>query len=198
MHLSNRVLSLEASATLEITSLTKSLIKQGKDVVNLAAGEPDFDTPDFIKEAASGAIKDGFTRYTASVGIEELRQAISDFYKRSKLNYSLREIIITSGAKYACFCALASILNPGDEALIVSPYWVSYPQMIKLCGAKPVVASAKKENGFKVRPQDLAEKVTSKTKVAIINYPTNPTGITYDKGELQEIISALLSKNKYI
>jgi len=191
-----QVSSLNKSTTLKITALTKKLIREGKDVVNFAGGEPDFDTPLFIKEAAKAAIDKGFTKYTPSTGTVELKEAIAAKLNReNNIKASASSIIVTSGAKYAIFVAMFSLLAPGDEVIIPSPYWVSYPEMVKLTLAKTVVLSTKRSNDFKIDPAELEKAVTPKTKLLILNYPSNPTGVTYSREELEAILE-VVKKNK--
>jgi len=190
-----QVSSLNKSATLKITALTKKLIREGKDVVNFAAGEPDFDTPRFIKEKAKIAIDKGLTKYTPSAGWIELKEAIAaKLNQENKIQASASNIIVTSGAKYAIFTAMFTLLSPGDEVIIPSPYWVSYPEMVKLIAAKTVVLPTKRSNDFKVDPEELEKAITSKTKLLILNYPNNPTGATYSRQELEEILAVVKEK----
>jgi len=198
MRINHLVDSLDRSATLKVTALTKRLIKEGKDVVNFAAGEPDFDTPEFIKEAAVKAINLGFTKYTPSLGLPELRLAIAaKLSNENNLNVSPEQIIVTSGAKYAIFSTLLALLSLDDEVIIPAPYWVSYPEMIKLTSAKAVFIELNSSNGFKLTPETLAKTITAKTKVLILNYPCNPTGVSYTRKEL-EAIYALVSNKQII
>lgn len=190
-----QVSSLSKSATLKITALTKKLISEGKDVVNFAAGEPDFDTPLFIKEEAKAAIDKGLTKYTPSAGRVDLKEAIAaKLNQENKIQASASNIIVTSGAKYAIFTAMFTLLSPGDEVIIPSPYWVSYPEMAKLIAAKIVVLPTKRSNEFKVGPEELEKVITSKTKLLILNYPNNPTGVTYSRQELEEILAVVKKK----
>ncbi|MCF7887018.1 MAG: pyridoxal phosphate-dependent aminotransferase [Candidatus Omnitrophica bacterium] len=199
MSINPQVLSLTKSATLKITALTKQIKKEGKDVVNFAAGEPDFDTPDFIKTAAKKAIDQGFTKYTPSSGDNRLREAIAN---KLKINNGIlvdkENIIVTSGAKYAIFIALLSLLSDGDEVLIPSPYWVSYPEMVKLTSAKAKFIELAEQNNFKLTPKLLEESITAKTKILIFNYPNNPTGATYNKKELREISEIIKGANIHV
>ncbi|MCF7870252.1 MAG: pyridoxal phosphate-dependent aminotransferase [Candidatus Omnitrophica bacterium] len=199
MSINPQVLSLTKSATLKITALTKQIKREGKDVVNFAAGEPDFDTPDFIKTAAKKAIDQGFTKYTPSSGDNRLREAIAN---KLKINNGIladkENIIVTSGAKYAIFIALLSLLSDGDEVLIPLPYWVSYPEMVKLTSAKVKFIELAEQNNFKLTPKLLEESITDKTKVLIFNYPNNPTGITYNKKELREISEIIKGANIHV
>ncbi|MFA6281886.1 MAG: pyridoxal phosphate-dependent aminotransferase, partial [Candidatus Omnitrophota bacterium] len=193
--ISSRVEQLSSSATLKITALTKKLKKEGKDVVNFAAGEPDFDTPIFIKEKAKKAIDDGLTKYTPSAGTNELREAIARKLKEE--NGILCEganIIVTAGAKYAIFAAMSAFLNPKEEVLIPAPYWVSYPEMAILCGAKSKIIKTKEREGFKLTAGALSKAIGKKTKLLILNYPSNPTGLTYSEQELKEIYDIVKDK----
>lgn len=190
--ISSRVECLAPSATLKITALTKKLIKEGKDVVNFAAGEPDFDTPSFIKEKAKAAIDCGSTKYTPSVGTPELREAISlKLKEQNNIPCVGSNVIVTSGAKYAIFAAMVSTIDRKDEVLFASPYWVSYPEMAKLCSAKIKILKTKPKEDFKLNARLLAKAITKKTKLLILNYPNNPTGTTYTEQELKEIYDAV-------
>ena len=194
-----QVALLNKSATLKITALTKKLIKEGKDVVNFAAGEPDFDTPDFVKEGGIEAINQGFTKYTPSVGYPELRAAIADKLNRdNKLNVSSNNIIVTTGAKYAIYVSLLALVDRDDEVIMSLPYWVSYPEMVKLTLGKSVFLKTEESNNFKIDPQTLRETITPRTKVLILNYPNNPTGITYTYKELKEIYDIVKEKNIFV
>ena len=190
---------LNKSVTLKITSLTKKLINEGKDVINFAAGEPDFDTPDFVKKEAIKAIEQGYTKYMPSIGLPQLREKIAvKLQTENKLNVSAGNIIVTSGAKYSLFAALFTLLDKGDEVIIPSPYWVSYPEMVKLASAKSVILPTKQENNFKIDPKELKKTITSKTKVLILNYPSNPTGATYSSEELSDILAVIKDKGIYV
>ncbi|MCK4912794.1 MAG: pyridoxal phosphate-dependent aminotransferase [Candidatus Omnitrophica bacterium] len=187
---------LNKSATLKITALTKKLIKEGKDVVNFAGGEPDFDTPLFIKEEAKSAIDKGLTKYTPSAGRIGLKEAIAaKLNQENNIKASASNVIVTSGAKYSIFVAMFSVLAPGDEVIIPSPYWVSYPEMVKLTSAKTVILPTQRANDFKIDPIELEKVITSKTKLLILNYPCNPTGVTYTKAELEAILKVVKEKN---
>lgn len=193
------VSSLDESITLKITALTKKLIKEGKDVVNFAAGEPDFDTPLFIKQAAKVAIDQGLTKYTPSTGRIELKEAIADkLQQENNIEASVGNIIVTSGAKYSIFTAMLAVLPPGDEVIIPQPYWVSYPQICKLTSAKAIFLPTDKSNNFKIDVKELKKAITSKTKLLILNYPNNPTGSTYSRCELEEIFEVIKEKNIFV
>jgi len=194
-----QVSSLNKSATLKITALTKKLIREGKDVVNFAGGEPDFDTPLFIKEEAKTAIDQGLTKYTPSAGRVELKEAIAaKLNQENNIKASAGNIIVTSGAKYSIFVALFSLLGPGDEVIIPSPYWVSYPEMVKLTLAKTIVLPTSESNGFKIDPAQLEKAITPKTKLLILNYPSNPTGVTYSREELEAILKVVKEKKIFV
>ncbi|WP_085508665.1 pyridoxal phosphate-dependent aminotransferase [Thalassobacillus devorans] len=188
MKLANRVQALTPSSTLAITAKAKALKADGHDVIGLGAGEPDFNTPEYILDAASYAMKQGLTKYTPSGGIPDLKQAIIEkFSKDQNLSYKDTQIVVTTGAKHALFTLFQVVLNPGDEVIVPTPYWVSYPEQVKLAEGKPVFAEAKEENGFKITPDQLEAAITPKTKAVIINSPSNPTGMMYSKEELQEL-----------
>jgi len=194
--LSQRAKNLKPSATLEINRKAKELKKKGVDVINFAVGEPDFDTPVPIKEAAISAINDGFTKYTAAQGIIELRESICEkFLNENKLSFSPDQIIVSNGAKHSLFNVMLAILNQGDEVIIPSPYWVSYPAMITIAGGKPVFC--KWNEKFKLNIEHLKSLINKKTKALILNSPSNPTGIVYTKAELEQI-AEILVKNKII
>jgi len=194
-----RISSLNKSATLKITALTKKLIRDGEDVVNFAAGEPDFDTPEFIKEEAQKAILEGFTKYTPSTGIPQLKKAIAaKLQEENKLEVCENNIIVTSGAKYAVFVAIFTLADIGDEIIVPSPYWVSYPEMIKLTGTKAVFLPTDESNKFKINPKSLEKAITPKTKVLILNYPSNPTGAVYSANELKEICDLVRKNNIFV
>ncbi|MCC2251256.1 pyridoxal phosphate-dependent aminotransferase [Virgibacillus sp. AGTR] len=188
MELANRVKTLTPSSTLAITAKAKELKKQGHDVIALGAGEPDFNTPEFILNAAQNAMREGMTKYTPSGGIVELKQAIvSKFKADNHLDYSTDQIIVTTGAKHALYTLFQVLLNEGDEVIIPAPYWVSYPEQVKLAGGSPVFLTASEENGFKLTPAQLENAITDKTKAVIINSPSNPTGMMYTEEELKQI-----------
>lgn len=190
-----RASSLNDSTTLKITALTKRLRQEGKDIVNFAAGEPDFDTPDFIKEAAIKAIRDGFTKYTPSSGILELREAIARKLKEeNQLDVGPEDIIVTAGAKYAIFAALFALVSEGEEVIIPSPYWVSYPEMVKLTGGTIRFLETREDNNFKIEVSDLKKVISKNTRVLVLNYPNNPTGVTYTYEELKQIYDIIKDK----
>ncbi len=184
--LASRVRDLKPSATLAINAKAKSLKAQGIDLVNLSAGEPDFDTPSHIKEAAVKALEEGFTRYTPVPGIPELREAICLRVKKDYgLEYKPEEVVVTCGAKQALFNLAQALFEPGDEVIILSPYWVSYPPIVELAGAKPVVVQAEKENNFEPDLTVLEEALSPRTQGIFLNSPSNPTGLIYSQDFLK-------------
>jgi len=197
MKLSRRVSDIGESVTLGITSKAKKMVKEGIDVVSFAAGEPDFDTPEFIKQAAIKAINEGFTKYTPSSGMLELREAIArKFKKDNNLDYLPAQIVVSNGAKHSLFNILQAICEKGDEVIIPAPYWLSYPAMVSLTEAKSVFVKTSRENNFKVTEKDLAAIITKNTKCLILNSPSNPTGSIYGLDELKGI-ARLAVKHKF-
>ena len=183
--LSNRVQRIKPSQTLAITARAKELRAQGLDIIGLGAGEPDFDTPDHIKEAAIQAIRDGFTKYTAVDGTPGLKQAIIDKFKRDNdLDYEMNQILVSVGGKQTSFNLLQALINPGDEVIIPAPYWVSYPDMTLLAEGVPVIVSAGIEQNYKISPEQLEDAITDRTKLIFINSPSNPTGAVFSREEL--------------
>lgn len=188
MILSRKAEEIAPSLTLEITAKAKKMKADGIDVVGFGAGEPDFNTPVNIQEAAIKAIKEGKTKYTATPGIAELKDAIVNKFKNDNdLSYDASQIIVSTGAKQCLANVFGAILNPGDEVLIPVPYWVSYPELVKLADGNPVFVNTKEENSFKYTIENLEKSVTDKTKALILNSPNNPTGTVYNKAELQTI-----------
>ena len=195
MSISKRVSTISPSVTLAITAKAKRMKEEGIDVIGFGAGEPDFDTPVHIKEAAKKALDEGFTKYTPASGMRELKEAICRKFNRdNNLDYSPQEILVSCGAKHSIFNAIFVLCNESDEVILPSPYWVSYPEMIKVAGARPVAIEASQENNFKVTLQELQEAITPKTKLFILNSPSNPTGMVYTKEELALISSVLVKK----
>ena len=187
--LSDRILSLEESQTIAMARQSRELIDSGVDVISLSLGEPDFDTPDFIKEAAKKAIDDNFSHYTPVPGLGELRSAISTKFKRdNKLTYAPDEILASTGAKQTLAQLMLAIVNPGDEVIVPAPYWVSYFQMVKMAEGTPVVIEATVEADFKVTAQQVEEAITSRTKAFLFSTPCNPTGSVYSREELAELV----------
>ncbi len=197
--LSERLKKINPSSTLVITSKAKKLKSEGKDIINFAAGEPDFDTPEFIKSAAIEAINAGFTKYTPTTGIPELKKIICEkLYKDNSLRYSPSQIVVSCGAKHSIFNALAVILNHGDDVLIPSPYWVSYPEIVNFCEARTVFIKTQSENNFKINVKDLEKHITAKTKVFILNSPSNPAGSVYNQDEIKAIADICVSKRIFV
>ncbi|ABM71956.1 Aminotransferases class-I [Prochlorococcus marinus str. MIT 9515] len=188
VNLSKRALSLEPSLTLQISAKAKKLSEEGKDICNLSAGEPDFDAPKEILNATSQAIFDGHTKYGPAAGDKELRKAIAKKLQiQNNLNVEFENVMVTNGAKQAIYNLFQVLLNDGDEVIIPAPYWLSYPQMVRLAGGKPIFLNSAPEDGFKINIQDLRSKISSKTKFIIINSPNNPTGRIMAKEELLQI-----------
>ncbi|MES2204191.1 MAG: pyridoxal phosphate-dependent aminotransferase [Pseudomonadota bacterium] len=191
--ISNRTNQIEPSATLAVAAKAAALKAQGKDIIALNLGEPDFDTPEPIKEAAAAAMKAGKTKYTLVEGTVELRKAIIEKFKRENgLSYELNEIIVSNGAKHSIYNALAALINPGDEVIIPAPYWVSYPDMVKLVDGVPVILPASVDTQFKITPEQLDKAITPKTKMVFFNSPSNPSGKIYSKEEFQALGKVLL------
>jgi len=192
MKLAKRMKNIKPSPTLAVDAKAKALKAQGVDVVGFGAGEPDFDTPEHIKDAAVKALRDGFTKYTPAGGTEELKAAVcAKLKKDNQLDYKPAEILISCGAKHSLYNIFQAMLDEGDEVIIPAPYWVSYPDMVYLAGASPVIITASESNGFKITPQQLAGAITPKTKAFILNSPSNPTGAAYTKQELQALAGVL-------
>ncbi len=197
--LAQRVINLKPSPTLAVDAKAKALKAQGADIINLSAGEPDFDTPDHIKEAAIKAIKDGFTKYTPVAGIVELRQAIIDKLKRDyNTEYALDEVVVSTGGKQGLYNCLQAIVDPGQEVIIPVPYWVSYPAMVELAGGQPVFLSSRPDENFDIDLDELASKITSKTRALILNSPSNPTGAVYSRQTLEAIAKLAVERGFYI
>lgn len=199
MKISQRAQSVPASMTIAVTAKAKELKAQGVDVVGFGAGEPDFDTPDYIKKAAIDAINAGKTKYTAAPGIPELKQALAEKFKRDNgLAYTPDQIIINIGGKHSVYEAMQAILNPGDEVLMPTPYWVTYPEAVKLSGAVPKVVETTKETGYKMTPDQLKAAITDKTALLILNSPSNPGGFTYTPDELRALAAVLEGTDIYV
>ena len=199
MEISARAAQLTASLTLSIDSKAKAMKAEGIDVCGFGAGEPDFDTPDHIKAAAIAALEAGFTKYTPSGGLPELRQAIAEKLEAdNQLKYRPSQIIVSSGAKHSCYNAILATCQAGDEVLIPSPYWVSYPDMVRLAGAEPVIVPTTERNGWKMRASDFENAMTPRTKMLILNSPGNPTGSVYTREELEGIVEVAAEEDIYI
>ncbi|MFP4639315.1 MAG: pyridoxal phosphate-dependent aminotransferase [Guyparkeria sp.] len=192
MNLSDRVRRVRPSPTLAVTAKAAELRAAGRDIISLGAGEPDFDTPKHIGEAGIQAIRDGFTRYTAVEGIVELRQAIADKLEADQgLEYGLDQIIVSTGGKQSIYNLCQALLNPGDEVIITAPYWVSYPDMVRLAGGEPVIVSAGQSQGFKMTPRQLEAAITDKTRLVMLNSPSNPTGVAYTREDWEALAEVL-------
>jgi aspartate aminotransferase len=199
MEISARAAQLTPSLTLSIDSKAKAMKAEGIDVCGFGAGEPDFDTPDHIKAAAIAALEAGFTKYTPSGGLPELRQAIAEKLEAdNQLKYRPSQIIVSNGAKHSCYNAILATCQAGDEVLIPSPYWVSYPDMVRLAGAEPVIVPTTERNGWKMRASDFENAMTPRTKMLILNSPGNPSGSVYTREELEGIVEVAAEEDIYI
>jgi len=197
--LSKRVGKIKPSATLAVSAAAKAMQAQGINVIGFGAGEPDFDTPDHIKDAAIKALQAGFTKYTAESGIDELKLAVVEKFKRDNgLEYKKDQVIVSVGGKHCLYNLYMATLNAGDEVVIPAPYWVSYPDMALLADARPVFAPSTEKNGFKITARELSKVLTKKTKLVIINSPSNPTGSAYSKKELEALADVLKKSDTYV
>ncbi len=197
--LSRRVSELKPSPTLTITAKAKELRARGVDVIGFGAGEPDFDTPEFVKEACVRALREGKTKYAPSAGIPELREAIAEkLLKENSVGYSPSEIVVSSGAKMVLFLIFMTILNEGDEVILLSPYWVTYPEQIRILGGVPVELPLSEEEGFVPDPERLKELITPKTKAVVLNSPNNPTGALYPRETLEGIARICVERGIFI
>src|SRR3954466_11940131 len=197
--ISKRAASLAPSLTLAIDSKAKQMKAEGQDVVGFGAGEPDFDTPQHIKDAAAKALADGFTKYTPASGIPELRQAIADKFKRENgLTYKPSQVIVSSGGKHSCYNVILATCEEGDEVIIPSPYWLSYPEMVKLAAATPVILETTDKTEFKVTPDQLRKAITPRTRLFILNSPSNPTGSLYTRDEIKALGDICVEKGVLI
>jgi aspartate aminotransferase len=191
--------NVSPSPTLAVDAKAKALAAAGEDVCGFAAGEPDFDTPAHIKEACIAALQSGKTKYAPTPGIEPLRQALADKYL---LDYNLKvapsQVIVSPGGKFSCYLTILATCSPGDEVIIPAPYWVSHPEMVKLAGAKPVFVLADDTTGFRLTPEQLEAAITPRTRLLILNSPSNPTGAVYTKAQLEAIVAVALKHNLYI
>jgi aspartate aminotransferase len=193
LELAQRVQRIKPSPTFAVSARAEELQAQGKPIINLSVGEPDFDTPQHIKEAAIKAIHDGHTKYTAIDGIKSLKQAIiNKFSAENHLNYDLNQILVSCGAKHSFYNLFAAVLNPGDEVIIPAPYWVSYPDMARLTDATPVIVKTDFSNHLKITAQQLNDAITDKTRIIILNSPSNPTGMAYTLDELKALSEVIL------
>ncbi|MCX7715352.1 MAG: pyridoxal phosphate-dependent aminotransferase [Clostridia bacterium] len=197
--ISNKAQCISPSATLAIDAKFKAMKAQGMDVVGFGAGEPDFDTPQHIKAAAISAINEGKTKYTPASGTVELRSAVARKFKRDNgLDYSAENIVVSNGAKHSLVNAFMAICNPGDEVIIPAPYWVSYPEMVKLADGVPVFIETKEEDGFKATAREIENAITDRTRALVLNSPSNPTGMVYTKEELSAIADVAVKHNIYV
>ena len=197
--LSSWARNISPSPTLAVDAKAKALAAAGEDVCSFAAGEPDFDTPQHIKDACISALQAGKTKYVATAGIEDLRKAVAESYASAYgLKVSPGQVIVSPGGKFSCYLAILATCSPGDEVLIPAPYWVSYPEMAKLAGAVPRSVLAADKSGFKLAPADLEAAVTPRTKLLILNSPSNPTGAGYSRAELQALMEVAVRRNLYV
>ena len=191
--------NVSPSPTLAIDAKAKALLAAGEDVCGFAAGEPDFDTPNHIKEACIAALKSGKTKYAPTPGIEPLRQAIADKYATDYgLKVSSAQVVVSPGGKFSCYLGVLAVCSPGDEVLIPAPYWVSYPEMVKLAGATPKFVLADDSTGFRLTPAQLEAAITPKTKLLILTSPSNPTGAVYTRAEMEAIVAVAMKHNLYL
>lgn len=196
MKVSQRAQAVPPSATIAVTARAKELKAQGVDIIAFAAGEPDFDTPDYIKNAAIKALKEGKTKYTAASGTLELRTAIAEKLKKeNNLDYTPEQVIVNIGGKHSVYEALQAVLDPGDEVILPTPFWVTYPETIKLAGATAKIVQTRKENDYKIMPEQLKNAITDKTTMLILNSPNNPGGFTYSPDELKAIAKVIEGTN---
>ncbi len=199
LELSKKAAAVRPSSTLAITAKAKELRAQGMDVVGFGAGEPDFRTPQNICDAAIKAINDGFTKYTPASGIIELKEAVCKKFKEfNNLEYSTDQIVISNGGKHSLTNIFTVLINPGDEVIIPAPYWLSYPEIVKLAGGVPVIVTTTKEGEYKLTAQKLEDAITEKTKAVILNTPNNPTGMLYTRDELMAIAKVVVEKDIYV
>ena len=197
--LSRKAAQVKPSSTLAITAKAKELKAEGIDVVGFGAGEPDFNTPENINEAAIAAIKSGFTKYTPASGIAELKKAVSrKFEEFNGLHYGTDQIVISNGGKHSLTNIFQAIMNPGDEVIIPAPYWLTYPEIVKLCNGVPVYVYGTKDSGYKVTAKQIEDAITDKTKAVILNTPNNPTGMVYSEGELRAIADVAVKNDIYV
>ena len=197
--IAKRAAALSPSLTLAIDSKAKQMKAEGHDVVGFGAGEPDFDTPQHIKDAAAKALADGFTKYTPSSGIPELREAIVQKFQRDNgLTYKASQIIVSNGGKHSCYNVILATCEEGDEVIIPSPYWLSYPEMVTLAGATPVILKTTDQTEFKVTPEQLRAAITPRTRLFILNSPSNPTGSVYTPDELRVLADICVERGVLI
>lgn len=199
MELSVKNMAISPSPTLSIDAKFKEMKANGEDVVGFGCGEPDFDTPQYIKDAAIKAIQEGFTKYTPASGTLDLKKAVAEKFKKDNgLDYEAKNVVISNGAKHSLVNAFSAILNPGDEVIVPAPFWVSYPEMIKMADGIPVVLNTTEENGFKFSAKELEEAINEKTKALVLNSPSNPTGMVYTREELEAIADVCVKHQIFV
>ena len=199
MNVSDRIKSIKPSPTLAMNAKALAMRAEGIDVISFGVGEPDFDTPKHIREEAIRAIEDGFTRYTAVPGIPDLKQAIVEKFKQdNNLKYELDQVMVSCGGKHVLYNLAQALLNPGDEVIIPAPYWVSYPPIAILAGATPVIVETREEDDFKLLPHVLEKAITPRTKLLVLNSPSNPTGSVYTKGDLESLAEIIMRHNIWV
>lgn len=198
--LSTWATNIAPSPTLAVDAKAKELKAAGEDVCGFGAGEPDFDTPAFIKEACAQALSDGRTKYAPAAGIPDLRAAIAEKYRDDNgvAGVEASQVVVSPGGKFSCYLAILSVISPGDEVLVPAPYWVSYPEMVKLAGGQPRILFAGQESGFKITPDQLRAAITPKTRLLILNSPSNPTGAVYTEAELRALVDVVLGAGIYL
>ncbi|NTW56035.1 MAG: pyridoxal phosphate-dependent aminotransferase [Chlorobiaceae bacterium] len=198
-YLTRRVLSMQESQTMRITALANKMKAEGKDIVSLSAGEPDFPTPDFVNQAGIDAIKAGFTRYTANSGIPELKKAIVEKFRRDNgLEFNVNQIIVSNGGKQTLANTFLALCQEGDEVIVPAPYWVSFPEMVRLAGATPVIVHTTLENEYKLTPEQLEAVITPKTKILVLNSPSNPTGAVYGEAEVRALMKVVEGRGIFV
>ncbi|NTV26292.1 MAG: pyridoxal phosphate-dependent aminotransferase [Chlorobiaceae bacterium] len=198
-YLSKRVLSMQESQTMKITGLAKKMQAEGKDIVSLSAGEPDFPTPDNVCQAGIDAIRSGFTRYTANAGIPELKKAIiSKLSRDNGIEFAENEIIVSNGGKQTLANAFLALCQEGDEVIVPAPYWVSFPEMVRLAGATPVIVDTTIEAGYKLTPAQLEAAITPNTKILVLNSPSNPTGAVYSEAEVRALMQVIKGREIFV
>ncbi len=198
-YLTRRVLSMQESQTMRITALANKMKAEGKDIVSLSAGEPDFPTPDFVNQAGIDAIKAGFTRYTANSGIPELKKAIVEKFRRDNgLEFNVNQIIVSNGGKQTLANTFLALCQEGDEVIVPAPYWVSFPEMVRLAGATPVIVHTTLENEYKLTPEQLEAAITPKTKILVLNSPSNPTGAVYGEAEVRALMKVVEGRGIFV
>lgn len=199
MELSRKALSIAPSLTLKIDALSKEMKKAGKDVIGFGAGEPDFDTPEYIKAAACEALSKGFTKYTPASGLLDLKRAVVDRYQRKYgLEYAPEQVVISNGGKHSLYNTFQCLLNPGDEVLILAPYWLTYPELVRMADGVPVIVETKEENDFQPETKEIEKAITSRTKAIVVNSPSNPCGCIYSEETKREIAELAKRHNFYI